>query len=476
MNKKNRIFPLLLACAACFLARGTAPAAGEAAAADKPGYNIVLLVVDCLRADHLSLYGYGRKTSPNIDALARESAVFTRAIAQAPTTLLSFSSIFTSRYVSSHGVDALNKALGESALTLAEILGIYGYRTAAFVGGPSLHPLFKLDRGFDSYYHLNYTSASFRTTLPAALGWIRERDSRGEKFFVVAHGNDLHTPYAFPASGTFDRGFRASRALSSLGPDEEQLFTVYRRKLMLKAARQLIRLTGDDVGHITARYDEGILYSDALLGEFLAGLRAAGVMDRTVLIVTADHGEGLFDHDYFFHDFSLYDDTLRVPLIVKAPGAAKREITTQVRLIDLMPTALELAGIEPNRDAQGGSLVPLLAGGEGYAGGEYTLAESAVGSRALRSGKWKLILSPKKAELFDLERDPGERNDLAGKEKAKVAELSAILFKTAADGAKEAFGEALPAGGFGADRARADREQRRTFERLPGLNRTGRPQ
>lgn len=466
--------PLVLAGAVGLLARGTAPAAGDAAAPDKAGYNIILVVIDCLRADHLSLYGYGRKTSPNIDALAGEAAVFTQAAAQAPTTLLSFSSIFTSRYVSSHGVNALNKALGESALTLAEILKIYDYKTAAFVGGPSLHPLFRLDRGFDTYYHLNYTSASFRTTLPAALDWIRERDSKGERFFVVAHGNDLHTPYAFPASGTYDKGFRVSRTLSSLGPEEEQLFTVYRRKLMLKSARQLIKLSDDDVKHIEARYDEGILYSDALLGEFLAGLRAGGILDRTVLIVTADHGEGLFDHDYFFHDFSLYDDTLRVPLIVKAPGFAKRRISRQVRLIDLMPTALELAGITPNGDAQGSSLVPLLAGRDEYAGGEYALAESAVGSKALRSGEWKLILSPKKTELYDLARDPGERNDLAGKEKSKAAELGAILSGTAADGEKEAFGEALPDGGFGTDRARADREQRRMFERLPGLNRTGR--
>lgn len=476
MKKNNGILPLILAGAICLLARGAAPAAGEAPTQAGSGYNIVLVVIDCLRADHLSLYGYRRKTSPNIDALARESVVFTQAIAQAPTTLLSFSSIFTSRYVSSHGVNALNKALGESALTLAGILKIYNYKTAAFVGGPSLHPLFGLERGFDSYYHLNYTSASFRTTLPAALDWIKERDSKGEKFFVVAHGNDLHTPYAFPASGTFDKGFKVSKALTSLGPDEEQLFTVYKRRLMLKAARRLIKLTDDDVGHIVARYDEGILYSDALLGEFLAGLRAAGVMDRTVLIVTADHGEGLFGHDYFFHDFSLYDDTLRVPLIVKAPGVAARKSSRQVRLIDLMPTALELAGIEPNGDAQGSSLVPLLAGGDAYAGGEYTLAESAVGSRALRSGKWKLILSPKKTELYDLTRDPGEKNDLAGKKKAAASELRSILARTAAAGEKEAFGEALPDGGFGTDRTRADKEQRRLFERLPGLNRTARPE
>lgn len=460
---------LLCLLAALPAGRGTC-AAQEAAAPGPAGYNFIMVVVDCLRADHLSSYGYPKKTSPNIDALAGESAVFKQAIAQAPTTLLSFASIFTSRYVPAHGVDALNKALGESALTLAEILKIYDYKTAAFLGGPNLSPLFKLNQGFDTYYHLNYTSASFRTTLPAALDFAKKRSAGGEKFFILAHGNDLHTPYVFPESGLFGKGFKVNKRLTSLSLIEAPLFPVYKRRLMLKATRETINLTDDDVNYITARYDEGVHYSDALIGDFIKKLRAAGLLDRTVLIVTADHGEGLFDHDYFFHDFNLYDNTLWVPLIIKVPGAGKRDIPGQVQLIDLMPTVLELAGIEPNSDAQGHSLLPLLYGKEAAAGNEYTLAESAVGSSALRSEQWKLITSSQKTELYDLKQDPGERKDLAKTGKKTAEELRAKLSEAAAAGKKDSLSEALPAGTeFKTNMTQADQAQRQFFEMMPGM-------
>ncbi len=477
--KHLKAMPVRLAALLC-LAAALPPAPGlcaDAAASTAPaaGYNVIVVVVDCLRADHVSAYGYGRNTTPNLDALAGEAVLFRQAVAQAPTTLLSFSSIYTSRYVSAHGVDALNKALGESALTLAEILKIYNYRTASFAGGPNLSPLFKLDQGFDTYFHLNYTSSSFKTTLPAALDWAKERSAKGEKFFIMAHGNDLHTPYVFPASGLFDKGFKVNRKINTLRAMEAQLFPVYKRKLLLKTTRETITLTDDDVNHIVARYDEGIRYSDALIGEFIAGLRAAGLLDRTALIVTSDHGEGLFDHDYFFHDFNLYDNTLWVPLIIKAPGVEKREVSRQVQLIDLMPTVLELAGIAPNSDAQGHSLLPLLSGKEEYAGPGYTFGESGVGSKALRSEKWKLIISPKKTELYDLKADPGEKKNLAETEKTAAEELRAKLAEGLAAGEKDAYSEALPAGTlFRENMTKADEAQRQFFRMTPNMDR-GRP-
>ncbi|MBI4803540.1 MAG: sulfatase [Elusimicrobia bacterium] len=439
-------------------------------AAGPADYNFIMIVVDCLRADHLSSYGYHRNTSPNIDALAGESAVFTQAIAQAPTTLLSFASIFTSRYVSAHGVNALNKALSDSALTLAEILKIYNYKTAAFMAGLNVNPLFKLNQGFDVYYQLNYTSASFKTALPAAFDWAKERNGKGEKFFLVAHGNDLHTPYVFPASGLYDRGFKVNARLNRLSAPESPLITVYKRKLMLKSELEVIRLSDDDIGHIVARYDEGIHYADGLVGDFIRKLRAAKMLDRTILIVTADHGEGLFDHDYFFHDFNLYDDTLRVPLIITGPGIGKKEILQQVRLIDLMPTILDMAGIAPGRDAQGRSLKSPLYGGEtDAAGNEYTFAESSVGGKVLRSAGWKLIRSPGKTELYDLKKDPAERTDLAGTEKETADELRKKLSDSLAADAKDALSEALPPGmRFTDNMTKVDAELREFYKHMPG--------
>jgi arylsulfatase A-like enzyme len=459
MNTPTRRLALPLLAALLAALPAAAPAAGKPA-----GPDVILIVVDCLRADHLSLYGYARKTSPNLDAFAADAAVFSRATAQAPTTLLSFASLFTSLEVSAHGVTDQTRALGDTALTLAEAFRIYGYRTGAFTGGLNLNPLFGLGRGFDEYFHVNRTGASFKDTLPAALEWARARRAKGEKFLLVAHGNDLHTPYAFPASGLYDKGFRVSEDLRKLPGKEAQLFLLRGRRLKLASKPGSLTLTNGDAAHLTARYDEGIHYSDALLGDFLGKLRAGGLLDGAVVVVTADHGEGLFDHDYFFHDFNIYEDTLRVPLLVKLPGGGHKEIAEQARLIDLMPTLLDLAGIPPDAAAQGASLKPLLTG-EGKAPEEpYVFSESSVGSAAVRAGRWKLIRKPGGAELYDLEADPGEKRDLAAAEKERTAELEKVLAARLAADAALSSGEPLPAGGkFAADMKRDAAWQRAEY-------------
>ncbi len=453
-------------------------AAGEGAEDARPGYNVIMIVVDCLRADHLSLYGYGRKTSPNIDAFAGEAAVFGHAVAPAPTTLLSFASIFTSLDVSSHGVDAPDKALSDSALTLAEILKIYNYKTAAFVGGPNLNPLFKLNQGFDIYSHIDRTDASFKDTLPAALKWAKERNAGNEKFFLLAHGNDLHTPYVFPSPSLYDKGFKASPELMALSGVDAGFFAAYKRRLRLESTGEVIAIGDGDAGHLVARYDEGINYADGLIGYFVNALRAEHMLDRTVVILTADHGEGLFDHDYFFHDFNLYEDTLRVPLIIKVPGLKGREIARQVRLIDLMPTALDFAGITPPAAASGRSLVPLLYGEEtGPGPGEDIISESSVGGKVIRSGRWKLIWYPERTELYDLKKDPAERDNLAEAEKGTTAALKERLFAGLAANAEYALGEPLAAGGkFAAEMKRDKAWQRALYKKMPALTKGAKAQ
>ncbi|MFA6433791.1 MAG: sulfatase [Elusimicrobiales bacterium] len=444
-------------------------AGNRAAASGRPGYNIILVVADCLRADHLSLYGYRRATSPNLDAFAAGAAVFRHAEAQAPTTLLSFASIFTSLEVSAHGVDSIGKALSDSVLTLAGILKIYGYRTAAFVGGHNLNPLFKLDRGFEVYSHLNRTDASFKDTLPAALKWAEEKKERNEKFFLVAHGNDLHTPYVFPASSLYDRDFQVSGPLKAMRKTEAGIFAACNRRLRLGRGKGGMILTDDDAAHLTARYDEGINYSDGLLGAFLDRLRSERLLDRTVVVLTADHGEGLFDHDYFFHDFNLYEDTLRVPLIIKVPDAGHREIDRRVRLIDLMPTILDLAGIPPDASAQGRSLKFLLTDGTDPGREPAVFSESAVGGKVIYSGRWKLIRTPRKTELYDLERDPGEKRDLAGSERETVEALEGALSARLASDAAASPGPVLPAGSrFSADMQRAAAELKEIYREIGG--------
>lgn len=418
------------------LALMAAPAGARCApAAAPPGPNVIVIVIDALRADHMSLYGYGRKTTPNMDAFARGAAVFRQAVTQAPNTLLSFASLFTSLNVAAHGVTGQDRALGDAVLTLAESFRIYNYKTAAFVGGMNLHPVFRLDRGFDLYSHAARTDSSFRETLPAARAWAQQRLAGGEPFFLLVHGNDLHTPYAFPPSGLYDKGFKVSPQLLAMRETEANVFGAYKRRLLLGPGKGVLQLTDDDAAHLTARYDEGVRYSDGLVGGFLRWLRKSGLLDRSVVVILADHGEGLFDHDYFFHDFSLYDEVLRVPLLIRTPGGTGREVSRQVRLIDLMPTLLDLAGIPPPEQAQGRNLRPLLEGREPAAAEDSAVSQGAFGGVAIRSGGWKYALNGGKEELYDLRKDPGERRNLAASEPAQAAALKKSLLAELGSGA-----------------------------------------
>lgn len=465
--------------AALFMLGSAGPClAGEPAAVNARNYNIVMLVVDCLRADHLSLYGYHRPTSPNIDAFAGEAAVFEQTTAQSDTTLLSFASIFTSMNVSAHGVDTLEKALSNSALTLAEILKIYNYSTGAFMAGPNLNPNYRLTQGFDTYSHIDRIDASFKDTLPAALKWATEKNAGNEKFFLVAHGNDIHTPYLFPPSNLYTKAidelsFPADSWVWRFAPPAHRLLTTNfwpfyagtgvssrepgrhpmplpGRPLPFPAAPVINNKHGLPPekspkgaalaaarSYIAARYDEGINYTDGLIGNFLEELRTKSLLDQTIVILTADHGEGLFDHtdrDYYFHEDNLYQDTLRVPLIIKVPGLSGRHIAHPVQLIDLMPTVLELAGIAPPGLAQGNSLVPLLTGAGPAPADRDIFSKSRFSGDVIQDGKMKLILFPDSAELYNLHSDPGETVNLSGSEQKTEFALKTKLFaRLAAD-------------------------------------------
>lgn len=436
-----------------------------------PGPNVIIIVVDCLRADHLSLYGYHRRTSPGIDAFAKKSVVFRQAISQAPTTLLSFASIFTSMDVSAHGLTGSVRKLGDSPLTMAEIFKIYGYRTAAFCGGVNLNPMYGFNKGFDMYSHTDRTATFFSDTVPQALAWAEERKAEGEKFLLLVHGNELHTPYAFPQLSIYDKGFKVSPELKAMTMAESRVFAAYKRKIVLRDGKGVLNLTDDDAGHLVARYDEGIRYADASISVLLNKLRKEGLLDHAMVIVTADHGEGLFDHDYYFHDFNMYEDALHVPLLISVPGAAAGNVARQVQLIDLLPTMLEFAGIPPDKEAQGRSLLPLVTGkGEGPAE-TYSFSESRFGGKVIRSSEWKLMVNSYNTELYNLKNDPGEKKDLAGGDKDKVAELKKILSDRLAADAALGHSEALPAGsGEAAQKTKDAAWQKEIFNEMRGLS------
>ena len=310
--------------------------------AENRNQNIIVIVIDCLRADRLSCYGYAKNTSPAIDALAAEGILFNRAVAPGSNTLLSFASLFTSLYPLRHGVTAFNKCLSDTTLTFPEIFQKYGFKTAFFGGGPLLDKIYGLSRGFDLYEYSQ--NASFNDSLPAALKWIRQNYYTNQNFFAIIHGNDLHVPYSYPDETGFSDSYKnIFKNLTLSGSDFARLYNkiIYDDSNAIK-----YKLNNKEVSYLSDKYDQGITYIDRRTGEFIEQLKKDNILGNTVLVITADHGEGLFDHKWFYHDYILYDSVTHVPLIIKFPMGVFEPavIYNDINLIDLLPTLLESAG------------------------------------------------------------------------------------------------------------------------------------
>jgi arylsulfatase A-like enzyme/tetratricopeptide (TPR) repeat protein len=359
--------------------------------------NIVLLTIDTLRADHLECYGYDKVKTPHINRLAAEGTRFRDVISPTPLTLPAHSSIFTGTYPLFHGVrDNGGFYLDPKHVTLAEVLKEKGYQTGAFVGAFVLDSRWGVDQGFD-YYFDNFDLTKYKKisldsvqrrgdeVLGEARNWIG-RNGQG-KFFAWIHLYDPHTPYEPP----------------------EPYGTQYK-------------------GGPYSLYDGEIAYVDELIGGFLEFLRNQGLADKTLIILTGDHGESLGEHKESAHGFFVYDAAVRVPLIIHLPGGtASRgpEIGEQVKSTDIMPTLLDLVDADVPPAVQGQSLVPLLKGREGEAGAaaysetffpRYHYGWSEL--RSLRQGRFKFIDAPR-PELYDVSIDPGELSNLIN-EKASL--------------------------------------------------------
>ena len=365
---------------------GRAPSYASGAFKD---YNVVLITLDTTRADHLPVYGYRGVRTPGLDRLAENGIVFDNAIAHVPLTLPSHTSILTGLLPIAHGVrDNEGYQVDPKLTTLTEILKGRGYRTAAFVSAFVLDARFGLDRGFDLYYdefnryqevnrddiqrRAEETEAQVERWLPA---------QKGHPFFLWVHFYDPHDPYDPPEP------FHSSYAAN--------------------------------------RYDGEIAYMDQSVERLLAALRESGVAEKTIVIATGDHGEGLGEHGELTHAMFLYRTTLRVPLIVSLPGGRARRVAEVVRHIDLAPTILDFLGIPAVEAMQGESLLPVINGREGddrAAYSESLYAKLHYGwspLAAVTERKYELIDAPK-AELYDSAADPSQKRNLL-QEKPEVA-------------------------------------------------------
>lgn len=425
--------------------------------------NVILITIDALRSDHLGCYGYHRKT-PEIDILAEKGTIFTEAIANGSGTPSSFTALFTSSYPLMYdGYSRLSMLRTPISLVMKKS----GYHTAGIHSNPYLSRYFGFDRGFD-YFEDFFSDKNLgadrslpkiqryieklRTNYPAmydlivlgkkvfsvitqsifridpkirgdainkkAFEWI---DSIKGNFFLWIHYMDVHSPY-------LPTGIHLSKYASDLSKN-------YIRELNQKVASESPQVSKDDIKNAIDLYDCEISYIDQKIGELINGLRLREIIEDSILIITSDHGEAFFEHGSFFHGQKLFDELLRVPLIIYAPTRIPaKKITTPVSLMDIAPTIIDLMGIENNDSFQGKSLLPFIDGyGNLSKNGIYSEDSTARNSTDLdltrrtvsyRTTEWKYIYYEyKEDELFHLTSDPQETINLVSTEKVIAREL-----------------------------------------------------
>ena len=376
----------------------------------RPGADVIVVSFDALRPDALGAYGYSRETSPHIDAFAREGLLFENAYSVAPKTPTSFAAAFTGRYSTS----VFRDWRLTTDRTLAAAFATAGYRTAAFANNPQLSAQRGFDRGFETY-RVHPASADARV-VDDATAWLAAR--RGQKLFVWIHLLDPHAPW---------ERHEGSSHLYQAG---------YRGRFEQRAARLLSLDDPAELARVRSLYDGEIYFADRLFGELLERLRALDLYEDSILVLTSDHGEEFMEHGHLQHGW-LTQENLRIPLLIRHPGLRGGERhALRVSNLDLMPTLLALVGIDPPEGIDGRNLLEV----EGGAGGgveSATLAavantERKRNSASILRGDTKLIVhcqGKRRRELYDLERDPGERDDLAAERRQQADALEAELWQ-----------------------------------------------
>jgi arylsulfatase len=426
-------------CVAVVTTGGCASSREDSAAPARQHGPVVLIIVDALRADHLGTYGYRRRpTAPNIDRWAESGLVYEQAWSASSWTLPSFGSIFTGYLPSAHGagievesdsalafrgVEGHNFViLPESVPTLAAMLRGAGFATAGFVANPFLHPNFGFGRGFDHYDHDDGGNAGARLAakvIDRALEWIDGRPD-DQPFFLMVHLMDPHLDYDAPApfGGRFTREIEGDFELPV-----EALWPIRGRAARIDAAER---------DFISAAYDEEIAYVDAQIERLLEALSQRGVTEDGLVLLTADHGEELFDHGGFEHGHSMYEEVLHVPLILWGAAVGAGRASTPVSLLDVAPTMLDAAGVAaPMSSGADGNLpgISLLDPDSVARAGQRTIVAERLlygpATKAVLRWPYKAIVEVDggAAKLFDLQADPGEHDNLAQQRPEQLAAL-----------------------------------------------------
>jgi arylsulfatase len=360
--------------------------------------SIVVMILDGASAGRLGLYGGDPETTPVLDALGRDSVVFDAAITQAVYTIASIGSLLTGQYPERHQSVSFADRLRDDVVTLPALLSRAGYRTAAFPGNAVVSKTFGLDRGYDEFFPVwereSYTGHG-DSVVSAFQEWLAAGPSK--PFFAYVHFREPHFPYNPPAP--FDTRFSPA-SLYPAGIEDTAVVDELNRKAAAGES-----LSDETLARVRGLYLGNLAYVDSLVGEVLSLLD-----EETIVVVTADHGEALFEHGFLGHNTQLYEESIRIPLLLRAPGFAPRRVFDLVELIDLTTTLAELAGVETEH-FQGRSLVPALAGRALEKKLAFSRTLWAKPRYSVRSEHYKLIWDSRTggSELYHLERDREER-------------------------------------------------------------------
>jgi arylsulfatase len=400
------------------------PSAEEGARADAlrrslAGSNVLLVILDAARAREFGAYGYPRPTTPEIDRIASEGTVFENAFTPAAYTLGAMASVWTSQYPDRHHSEvSFSARLPRDRLTLAELLSAQGVFSAGFVANAVAGAGFGFDRGFSEFHEvfrdLGSSADVFRRAVPPFLA-----AHRGSRFFAYVHFREPHFPYDPPPP--FDTRF---------GPDGPIPSLVRRDIRWITDVNQGRRTLGpEERQHLVRLYDGNLAFADQEVGALRKALEAEGLWERTVVIVAADHGEGLEEHGWIGHNVQVYDESVRVPLIVRLPrgrGPSGRRLPAFVDLLDLAPTIADLFGVlgqgGSDQAFQGRSLLPVLEG----APGKPLVLSRSVWDRpryALRDPRFAFLYDTRTGEegLFERGTDPGETRDVGPQQPVRTA-------------------------------------------------------
>ena len=435
--------------------------------AGRDGPNVILYVIDTLRADHLSCYGYGRPTSPHIDSLADKGVLFERCIAQAPWTAPSAASYLSSLYPTTHKVSVKQNPEGrllDSMPIIPEVLKKYGFVNAAFISNPMVNSQRNLVRGYDSLYYIDvlnaelYAEPSSKILSEQIASWLK--DNHKKRFFLYVHAMDPHEPYDPPSP--YDTMFQKEEAgagkMKRLTKAYRQFISAWKEsgqdsfeKFKSNYPPGQLKMISDKFRIEQALYDGEIAHNDYQLGKLIQLLKQSGIQKDTILIVIADHGEEFFEKGFRSHGHSLHSSLVHVPLIFHYPPlvAQGKRISRPVQLIDVFPSLLDLLDIVLPKTLQGHSLAPLMGDGDceqhlGFSHrGEFWNWRSFTDmipriygdeTHCLVDRQWKAVYrvfqgKANTIELYDLDEDHGEKNDLSATEQALARQYEEILVK-----------------------------------------------